>query len=381
VRDQLDAEGILRREMAQHDLRSVRKWRSSDGMFHGSWKLAPEDGVLVDEAFAQILSPRRGGPRFVDPAAQATAQALVDDPRSDEQISADAFVGMIRLATDADPGTMFGGRRPAVRVIVTKSQLEAASAAGAGGGARAAGAGEDPRAESAGREARAAGAGGDARTAGAGEWSAGERLPGGESDHERLPGSAPDLDRAAEYPSVPIHTPEVDRAQKNASARGLAPVPRVAVDQGWIEGTMDPVSIESIQRALCETGHIPILFDDDGTCLNVGRELRLFTAKQRLALTIRDAGCMFSGCDRPPSWCEAHHVRHWHRDRGPTDLADGILLCRRHHLMIHNNHWEITRVGSSYWLRPPENIDPAQTRIRLTSNAPAIRALAASTRR
>ena len=120
VRDELDTDGIRRREKEQYDLRFVRKWRTPDGMHHGRWRLHPEDGALLDSALSTILSPRRGGPRFVDEEEQAKAQKLVEDPRTDEQILADALVAMIRLATDADPGTMFGSRRPAVRVIITK---------------------------------------------------------------------------------------------------------------------------------------------------------------------------------------------------------------------------------------------------------------------
>ncbi|HET8958331.1 MAG TPA: HNH endonuclease signature motif containing protein, partial [Microcella sp.] len=54
-----------------------------------------------------------------------------------------------------------------------------------------------------------------------------------------------------------------------------------------------------------------------------------------------------------PSWCEAHHINHWLRDTGRTDIADGILLCRHHHLLAHNNGWEIRRAGPSYALTPP----------------------------
>ncbi|MEP6482771.1 MAG: HNH endonuclease signature motif containing protein [Rhodoglobus sp.] len=42
---------------------------------------------------------------------------------------------------------------------------------------------------------------------------------------------------------------------------------------------------------------------------------------------MRDGGCRFPGCDRPPSWCEAHHIVPWSHG-GRTDLADGLLLCR-----------------------------------------------------
>ena len=42
--------------------------------------------------------------------------------------------------------------------------------------------------------------------------------------------------------------------------------------------------------------------------LDVGRARRLFTAPIRKAITQRDRGCCFPGCDRPPAWTDAHHV-------------------------------------------------------------------------
>src|SRR4029077_8746214 len=54
----------------------------------------------------------------------------------------------------------------------------------------------------------------------------------------------------------------------------------------------------------------------------------------RRAVVLRDGHCRLPGCDRPPAWCDAHHVLHW-ADGGRTDLCNLILLCRRHHRMLH----------------------------------------------
>src|SRR5690606_8151219 len=110
---------------------------------------------------------------------------------------------------------------------------------------------------------------------------------------------------------------------------------------GRIEGHADPVSLETVERTVCASGTIPIVVDENGQAIDVGREQRLFTRKQRIAFAARDGGCRWPGCERPPAWTEAHHVRHWKRDRGGTDLANGILLCRHHHVLPHDNHWEI----------------------------------------
>lgn len=127
---------------------------------------------------------------------------------------------------------------------------------------------------------------------------------------------------------------------------------------GYLEGQADAVSIETVQRLACAGGVTEVLFDEHGQALDVGREQRLFTRRQRRALAARDGGCRAPGCDRPPSWTEAHHIRHWGRDHGRTDIADGILLCRHHHLLFHNNGWEVEREGSRYWLIPPPDVGP-----------------------
>ena len=125
---------------------------------------------------------------------------------------------------------------------------------------------------------------------------------------------------------------------------------------GRLQASQVAVSIETVERLACTQGTLRVVFDAHGQPLDVGREQRLFTARQRIALAERDGGCRWPGCERPPSWCEAHHIEHWARDRGRTDVAAGLLLCKHHHLLLHDHHWEIQRRGparSEYWLMPP----------------------------
>ena len=53
-------------------------------------------------------------------------------------------------------------------------------------------------------------------------------------------------------------------------------------------------------------------------------------------MVLRDQGCRAEGCDRPPSWTEAHHLTKPWAEGGKTDLADGILLCGHHHRLAHH---------------------------------------------
>ena len=144
---------------------------------------------------------------------------------------------------------------------------------------------------------------------------------------------------------------------------------------GRIDGCDIPVSIETVERIACTTGTIEVGFDQNGQVLDLGREQRCFTAAQRIALAARDGGCRWNDCGRPASWAEAHHVQHWKRDRGKTNIADGLLLCRHHHMLLHNNHWEIQRIGAQYWLIPPPDIDPDQTPRLMPSKSAALRDL------
>lgn len=150
------------------------------------------------------------------------------------------------------------------------------------------------------------------------------------------------------------------------------------VGAGHIEGVATPVSLATVERIACADGVVAISFDSTGNALDVGREQRLYTARQRVALAARDGGCLFRGCDRPPSWCEAHHIDHWHRDRGQTDLERGVLLCRHHHMLVHNNGWEIAHDQAGYWLIPPASIDPDRLPRLMPSKSAAFRDLYAA---
>lgn len=72
---------------------------------------------------------------------------------------------------------------------------------------------------------------------------------------------------------------------------------------------------------------------------------------------------------------EAHHINEYDRDHGNTNIADGVCLCRFHHLTLHNNGWRITRDGNNYWLIPPPRLDPGQTPIPLQTKSLLIRKL------
>lgn len=135
-----------------------------------------------------------------------------------------------------------------------------------------------------------------------------------------------------------------------------------------IDGIEQPVSIGAARRMAAGGGVIPCILGTASEVLDWGREKRLFTRSQRLALVERDGGCAM--CGLPPEMTKAHHIRWWRRDHGPTDLSNGVLLCETCHHRIHENGWDIRIVGGGgggggdrdrVWFLPPASVDPART--------------------
>ena len=251
LRDELDEAGIADRESFLRDRRFLRLIPQADGMTKLIGLLDPESAALVTDAVDAVTSPRRGGPRFIDPDAVARADAIINDPRSTEQLTLDALVQMVRIAATADTGRVFGTRQPSVRVHVTLADL-----------------------------------------------------------------------------------------QRHTGVAGL-------------EGQRVAVSVQTAERIGCADGLWGIEFDDNGRAVRLGRSRRTFSEKQKIVLAATWGGCAHPHCDRPPSWTEAHHINEWQRDGGATNVEDSILLCRHHHLMIHNNGWQVQRRGDDYLLEPP----------------------------
>ncbi|WP_349899587.1 HNH endonuclease signature motif containing protein [Parafrigoribacterium soli] len=253
LRDDLDEVGIADRERARRQARSFRRFRRPDGMTAYRLLADPENAAYLDGIYDALTSPRRGGPRMVDLSDTTRNHAIEADPRTLEQLAFDGIMAVLRIGASTDEKTaarnVLGSRRPAVRMLVTRSTLESGTG------------------------------------------------------------------------------------------------------HGRIEGQHAPVSIETIDRAVCTSGVVPVVFDSDGQCVDLGREQRLYTARQRIGLAARDGGCRWPDCDRPASWSEAHHINHWARDHGETNIADGILLCRYHHLLEERSSSRpATRTTPTHWV-------------------------------
>ena len=121
------------------------------------------------------------------------------------------------------------------------------------------------------------------------------------------------------------------------------------------------ISAQEAMRLACEMAVMPVVFDGTALPTHLGRQKRLFNRAQRHALAQRDGGCAFPDCDRPPSWCEAHHAGEPWAFSGQTNLDEGVLLCCFHHRLIHNSDWEVRIVNEIPEFLPPTALDPNRT--------------------
>jgi hypothetical protein len=104
-----------------------------------------------------------------------------------------------------------------------------------------------------------------------------------------------------------------------------------------IDGTI--VDGTTVQRLFCDAGVHRVFIAGRSSILDYGTTTRTVPANLYNALVIRDQHCRFPGCDRPPDWCEAHHVQ-WVTHGGPTCPDNLALQCSRHHHLLHSPGWD-----------------------------------------
>jgi hypothetical protein len=112
-----------------------------------------------------------------------------------------------------------------------------------------------------------------------------------------------------------------------------------------------PVDQEAARRLACDASVMRVVMAGRSEPLDVGRRTSVVPPAIRRAVVVRDRTCRFPGCDRPHAWCDAHHIVHW-ADGGPTALLNLVLMCRRHHRMVHQGgFWLELRDGRPIFRR------------------------------
>lgn len=106
--------------------------------------------------------------------------------------------------------------------------------------------------------------------------------------------------------------------------------------------------LESVKRLCCDGNTITIVEDGDGEPLNIGRKSRTVPTAIKRALHARDKHCRFPGC-RHARFVDAHHVHHWSAG-GETSLGNLLLLCGKHHRLVHEGGFRIVRDYQDQWV-------------------------------
>jgi uncharacterized protein DUF222/HNH endonuclease len=134
-------------------------------------------------------------------------------------------------------------------------------------------------------------------------------------------------------------TVDVEQLAKRAGGRAL-------LDTG------ETITIETARRLACDADIAAVLLNGRGEILDLGRTRRVASDAQYKALVIRDGGCRWPGCDRPPGWTQAHHIVEWPAG-GLTNMDNLVLLCLTHHGLIHHQHWRIEGNAKNLKIHPP----------------------------
>ncbi len=145
------------------------------------------------------------------------------------------------------------------------------------------------------------------------------------------------VDRLTEGPQ------DVYQRRVNGSAPDLSSTPE-QLACSWRTGNGPGggfLGVREARRLACDGQIQRLVIGPKSQPLDIGRLTRVVPPGLRTAVELRDGGCVVPGCDRPPGWCEAHHVQHW-ADGGRTALTNLALMCSRHHHELHNGVWDIT---------------------------------------
>ena len=147
--------------------------------------------------------------------------------------------------------------------------------------------------------------------------------------------------RGDERAAVVVH---VDASDLGPATAPATPSPARSAERGSARIHNGPaVPTQALDRMLCSARIRAVVRGGDGSVLDLGRSKRTVTATQFRALLIRDRHCKHPGCTSVRA-VEAHHVMHW-IDGGRTDMANLVLLCERHHHLLHDHAFRIEALG------------------------------------
>ncbi len=169
------------------------------------------------------------------------------------------------------------------------------------------------------------------------------------SEHESLP--ARRADAIAEVAETYMNS----KPSQASTADRFQVVVHVTAETSHIEDGPH-VSAETSRRIACDSSIVELIKDKKGEPLSIGRRSRSIPPAIRRALRFRDGGCRFPGCTNT-RFVDGHHIKHW-ADGGETSLENLVLLCRRHHRLVHEGGFICERkTGGKIEFRSPVGHD------------------------
>lgn len=143
------------------------------------------------------------------------------------------------------------------------------------------------------------------------------------------------VDVIADHRDVPVSIGDTPRIVVTIREEDL----RERAKKAGILATGAKIAAGDLRRMCCDADLMPVVLGSQSEILDVGRTHRLVTSAIRRALTLRDGGCIFTGCTAHDSRCEAHHIRPW-RAGGATALSNLALLCPHHHKLVEPSRYQ-----------------------------------------
>ncbi|MHA7294687.1 HNH endonuclease signature motif containing protein [Arthrobacter sp. HLT1-21] len=282
-----------------------------DGMCWISAHLAAEIGIGIHNMLTALAQQCQGP----------------DQPRTLTQLRADIFSDLL-TGRSALPGSLAHPAEgaPTARPSVEGSAVEAGESIGESGAKSAGGSGAESSVEPGEESAVEPGEKSGARSAGE---------PTGET------GSPPQPSRQR------FTGPEVLVTIDAATLAGLTD------HNGTLEG-YGPLSPDVARGIAAVAGTFtPLLTDDHGNLLAIGRKRRLPSPMVRRWLRVRDETCRFPGCRRSAANSEIDHLIPWAKVHD-THHANLAHLCRKHHRFKTLTRWNVVqdRTGWLDWTSP-----------------------------
>lgn len=133
-------------------------------------------------------------------------------------------------------------------------------------------------------------------------------------------------ERARLAPRVAGDRPRVVVTMREADLRERA-------EQAGVLASGATISAGELRRLCCDADLTPVVLGSASEVLDVGRTERLVTPAIRRALSLRDGGCTFPGCQASDARCDAHHIVPWWAG-GVTAVGNLVLLCAHHHGLV-----------------------------------------------